>query len=234
MSDQTDFTGFPEGCLDFFKDLARDNSKTWFDVHRRDYEELVLEPARRFVVAMGRRLKTISPGVHADPRANQSLFRINRDTRFSKDKTPYKTNVAVWFWEGSGPRMDCSGYYMHAEPSRIFLGAGIHCFSKNRLQTYREAVVDAKQGPALVRALKRVEKAGPYTVGNRRYKKVPRGFDPEHKNAGLLLHDGLSVGLETEVPDVFHQPEFVDYCFTHYQAFQPLHDWLLDMTEREA
>jgi uncharacterized protein (TIGR02453 family) len=107
------FTGFPQKGLVFFKELAENNDKLWFDAHRGDYEHHVLGPARYFIVALGDRLKSIAPKIQADPRVNKTLFRINRDTRFRHDKTPYKTHLALWFWEGTRPRMECSGFYFH-------------------------------------------------------------------------------------------------------------------------
>ena len=82
----------------------------WFKRHKNDYEELVLNPSRLFVSEMGELLRGIVPAINADPRVNRSLFRINRDTRFSKDKTPYKTHITLWFWEGLGPRMENPGF----------------------------------------------------------------------------------------------------------------------------
>jgi uncharacterized protein (DUF2461 family) len=70
-----------------------------------------MKPARQFVLAMGEQLRQIAPGVHAEPEVNRSIFRIHRDTRFSKDKTPYKTNLELLFWEGEGHRMECPGFY---------------------------------------------------------------------------------------------------------------------------
>ena len=92
-----EFKGFSKALVQFFRDLKDNNTKPWFDKHRHEYEENVLFPSREFVVAMGKRLRQIAPGVNAIPKVNQSLFRINRDTRFSKDKSPYKTCKGVRF-----------------------------------------------------------------------------------------------------------------------------------------
>ena len=78
------FTGFHPESLQFFKDLKANNNKPWFDAHKPDYERYVLAPARDFVVALGKRLRELSPDVVADPRVNKSIFRIYRDIRFSK------------------------------------------------------------------------------------------------------------------------------------------------------
>ena len=84
------FKGFSTQLVNFFKDLSDNNTKPWFDANRERYDDYVLQPAREFVVAMGEKLKKIAPAVNAVPKINQSLFKIHRDIRFSKDKRPYK------------------------------------------------------------------------------------------------------------------------------------------------
>jgi uncharacterized protein (TIGR02453 family) len=116
------FEGFPEETVTFLSDLAKNNKKTWFDAHKNDYERFLVWPARAFTEAIGERLITVVPGIIAEPRINGSIFRIYRDTRFSKDKTPYKTHLGIFCWDGSGPKMECPGFYFHLEPPNLLLG----------------------------------------------------------------------------------------------------------------
>ena len=81
------FNGFPPEAVTFFKELRENNNKTWFEVHNPDFQQFVLEPAQDFILEMGSKLKKLSPGIHAEPRVNKSIFRIYRDIRFSKDVT---------------------------------------------------------------------------------------------------------------------------------------------------
>lgn len=219
------FTGFPEGCVKFLRGLAAHNTKAWFEEHKGEYERVVKAPAAAFVVAMGARLRKVAPGVHAEPLINKSIFKINRDVRFRADKSPYKTHLGIWLWDGRGARMECSGFYFQLEPPDIMLGVGLYMFAKPALEKYRRAVVDPKQGAALARAAAALEKAG-YTLGGEYYKKVPAGFDPQHKNARFLLYNGLYAGEETRIPKEFYTPAFVDYCFARYRAMLPIHEWL--------
>jgi uncharacterized protein (TIGR02453 family) len=161
MPARSSFPGFPRECPAFFKGLERNNNKVWFEQHRHEFDDHVMEPARTFVVEMGARLRRIVPAVHADPRVDRSIFRIFRDTRFSPDKTPYKTHLGLWFWEGDGPRMECSGFYFHLEPKNVFVGVGIYMFPKGFLDAYREAVVDARHGKALRRAVQALQARSP-------------------------------------------------------------------------
>src|SRR5947208_986392 len=95
------FAGFPPAGLQFLAGLQANNNKTWFDANRADYDTGLIAPARQFVVDLGAKLREqVSPRIHAEPRTGGSLMRINRDTRFSKDKSPYKDYLGLWFWEG--------------------------------------------------------------------------------------------------------------------------------------
>lgn len=178
---------------------------------------------------MGDRLHPIAPGINADPRINRSLFRINRDTRFSRDKTPYKTHLGIWFWEGAGPRMERSGFYIQVEPDRLSIGAGIYRFTPPMLEKYRDRVIDRRHGAALRDAVEEVASSGPYTLGDARYKRVPRGYDPDHPNAKFLLFDGFWMGMETPIPEEFSTPAFPEWCFEHCVNVLPVHRWLQDL-----
>lgn len=119
------FSGFPGGTLDFFRALRENNTRAWFDGHRADYERFYVEPAREFVLAAGERLRPLVPAIHAEPRILGSIFRINRDTRFSKDKRPYKDHLDFWFWEGDR-QAAVSGFFARVSPDFVGIGAGCH------------------------------------------------------------------------------------------------------------
>ncbi|MBN1883270.1 MAG: DUF2461 domain-containing protein [Deltaproteobacteria bacterium] len=237
MSQIDSFSGFFDETLSFYRELKGHNKKEWFEDHKKEFERFVMEPGRAFVVDMGKRLREIAPGIIADPRVNRSLFRINRDTRFSKDKTPYKTHLALWFWEGAGKRMECSGFYFHLEPDLLMLGAGIYMFEKPALEEYRRSVVHPVYGPNLDDA---IEALGGGVQGNggcglypgARYKRVPRGYDPDHERAELLLNKGLTAGDDGPIPSELFTPVLLDYCMARYEKMLPLHRWLVEMTGR--
>lgn len=225
------FGGFTKGSVKFFRDLAKNNTREWFDAHKDVYEEEVVAPSRAFVVAMGARLKSIAPGVHAYPRVNKSLFRLNRDTRFSKDKSPFKTYFGIMMWEGDGPRMESSSFYFHYEQPNLFVGAGVYQFSDTLLEKYRRACVDAKTGGDLAKAAAKVTKSGDYALGGKTFKRVPRAFAPDHPNAEFLMHGGLYVGVSVKLPSEFYSAGLVDWCLAHYKAALPIHRWLVQLTK---
>lgn len=225
------FNGYFPETLTFLSELAVNNNKSWFDSHRTDYDTYVLEPSRAFVIALGDRLRDLAPEVMADPRVNKSIFRIYRDVRFSKDKTPYKTHLALWFpISRGGAKFDHPGYYFHLDSDNMMLGAGIHGFSKPLLKTYRDAVVDPELGPALALAIKTIADKG-YGLGEKTYKRTPRGYDPDHKLSKLLLYSGLTTGTDLGIPAELHNVDLVDFCFQRLQDMAPIVDWLEKITK---
>jgi uncharacterized protein (TIGR02453 family) len=232
MLEQIEFQGFSKETVKFFKDLKKNNTKKWFEAHKRDHETFVMQPARAFVMAMGDKLRTHVPDIVAVPKVNKSLFRINRDTRFSPDKSPYKTNIGIFFWEGIRPRMECSGFYFHMEPKTLLLGVGLYMFPKYLFDTYRNSVVHAKYGKDLAEIVTKIEKKKGYQIGGKHYKRVPAGFDPSHPNAELLLHNGIHAGVESEIPEEFYSKKLVNYCWKKFQPLLPLHTWLVTLTGR--
>ena len=98
---------------------------------------------------VGERLRDIAPAVRAIPKINKSLVKINRDVRFSKDKSPYKTYMGIWLWDGDRKRMESSGFYLHVENKTLLIGVGIKMFPKPLLDRYRQAVVDKNLGAKL-------------------------------------------------------------------------------------
>jgi len=120
------FEGFPKDSIKFFKDLEKNNNRDWFAENKSRYEEVVLNPALELVTEMAEPLKKVSPHFVAVPkRSGGSLMRIYRDTRFSKDKTPYKTNLGVHFRHEDGKDVHAPGFYFHIDAHEIFVGAGM-------------------------------------------------------------------------------------------------------------
>ena len=128
MTDDDSFSAFPDETLQFLNGLAHNNTKEWFEANRALYEAGYVAPARAFVEALGPRLKQISPAVKYEPKINGSIARINRDVRFSRDKSPYKTHLDLWFWHGEKRGWDRPGFFMRITPNRLFLGSGMHQF----------------------------------------------------------------------------------------------------------
>src|SRR4051812_38810038 len=115
-SDIAPFTGFPKSAVAFLAQLAANNEKAWFDAHRETYDNDLMEPARAFVSALGPALQKVSKGIRYEPKVNGSIMRINRDTRFSNDKSPYKTHFDLWFWKGDEKSWSHPGFFFRLTP----------------------------------------------------------------------------------------------------------------------
>ncbi len=166
---------FSPGFFKFLRNLARNNNREWFQKNKPRYEKFVLEPSLRFIQDAGDELKAISPYLVADPRPfGGSLFRIYRDIRFSKDKSPYKTNVAMMFWHRrGGKKARTAGLYLHLAPGHSFAGAGIWHPDPPSLNKVRRAIVSRPE------AWREVRESG-LKVEGESLKRPPPGFDRNH------------------------------------------------------
>jgi uncharacterized protein (TIGR02453 family) len=223
----TAFEGFPREGLDFLAGVAADNTRAYFDAHRATYETALLQPAKAFVVALGEELRArVSPGLRAEPRVNGSILRINRDTRFSSDKRPYKEHLDLWFWEGDGPSRERPGLFIRLRPETVQLGAGMHRLEPGPLAAYRAAVDDERTGVALEAAIAEALTLRGTTVGGLAYKRVPRGHDAGHPRAELLRHGALYVSGEWKLPRVVSSAKFTGWAADRLERLAPVERWL--------
>jgi uncharacterized protein (TIGR02453 family) len=229
MPDMAVFSGFTKETVRFFEGLGRNNTREWFAAHKEAYDKNVMEPAKAFVIAMGERLRTAVPRIVAVPQVNKSIFRLNRDTRFSQDPTPYKTNLGLYFWEGT-VKMESPGFYFHLEPPDVYIGGGVYMFSNSLLARYRRAAADSGLGRELGKIVTEITKREGYEIGGKHYKRVPAGYAADSPNAELLKHNGLHAGCEIKIPAEFFSDRLVNFCFERYEPLFPLHRWLMKLT----
>lgn len=229
---EASFKGFPKQGLQFLNDLGANNNREWFEANKQLYLDQIVAPAVDFVKEFGQRLQYISPYIQYDPRTNGqgSLMRIYRDVRFSKDKSPYKTWVGMRFWEGSGKKTECPGFFLWFESSDAGFYTGMHGFQKAMLSAYRKAVVDDQLGSELESTLDAVRSSGEYKIGGEHYKRVPRGYDPDHPRADLLKYNALYAASPRIDLDTLASPALVDVCMSHSEKTASLHHWLVKIS----
>jgi uncharacterized protein (TIGR02453 family) len=170
---------FDKELFGFLKELKQNNTREWFHANKERYQTAVQEPLLRFISDFADPLHDISPEFPADPRpSGGSMFRIYRDVRFSKDKSPYKTHGAAQFRHRAGRDAHAPGFYLHLEPGNVFVGAGSWHPGREALESIRNAIAeDPDQWRAVLEDggfSKRHELVG------ESLKRPPRGFDPEH------------------------------------------------------
>lgn len=228
MTLENRLNNLPIACSEFFAKLQNNNNKAWFEKNRDEYEQNILEPGRLFVELMAERLYTLSPDIIADPRINQSIFRLFRDTRFSKDKTPYKTHFGIFFWEGDRKKLENPGFYVHFEPGKSFVAVGQHMFPRDTLAVYREKLEEPSWNKSLMKAVKKVEANG-YQIKGKHYKRFPRGSDETIPNAEYLLYNGIYGYFETDDLSALSGPDFVDTIFSIFAGMYPIHQWMVEL-----
>lgn len=163
----------------FFRDLKKHNNREWFRKNKSRYEDVVRNPLLELVSDFAPRLHRISPHLVADPRPNGgSLFRIYRDIRFSKDKTPYKTAAGVRFPHEATKNVHTPGFYLHLEPGSVFAGAGIWHPESKTLRQVRDAIVADPKG--YQRSISGKAFKSGCKLGGESLKRPPKGYDPEH------------------------------------------------------
>jgi uncharacterized protein (TIGR02453 family) len=159
--------------FDFLRDLKENNDRDWFKAQKLRYEADVVDPVTEFIENMAPRVAKISPHIIVDPRPNGgSRFRIYRDTRFSKDKSPYKIQVGCQFRHEAGKDAHAPGFYVHLAPGEIFFGGGVWGPKGEALRSIRQRIVNKPD--AWKKATKGLDLRGDQLV------RAPKGFDPEH------------------------------------------------------
>ena len=209
---------FTPALFDFLAALRLHNDRDWFERNKARYLADVRDPMLRFIEAMKPRLEKIAPRLVADPRPNGgSLFRIHRDTRFSADKTPYKTNAAAHFRHEAGRDVHGPGLYVSLSPEEVDVGGGPWHPEAAPLKAIREALVDA---PAAWRkatgtpAMRKLEWWGESLA------RTPRGFEKDHPLDEDLRRKDFAAGLTLGPKDAL-SPRFPDRCAEAYRALSP-------------
>ena len=222
---QAGFKGFEKEALQFFHELTLEMNREWFEANKARYTRLWVEPMKALLGDVsGRLAKTYAPIKLGEPK----VFRIHRDVRFSKDKTPYKTNAAGMIALHSKKPIDggCSALYLHIGIDEEYIGAGTYFFDDKQLPRWRKLVAAEKTGREIGKLVGKLRKAGYQVGGHDDYKKVPKGFDPEHPRAELLRMRGLTAGFPAIPRGVVHKAAFADWLVQHGKAVAPLVTWI--------
>jgi uncharacterized protein (TIGR02453 family) len=225
------FAGFRPEAIDFLAELAQNNDRAWFQPRKSDYERLLKEPMEALVAALDERFEARGLPLQADPK--RAVSRIYRDTRFAKDKSPYKSNIYARFpWVGRGSDHDASddgghgpSAYFSVMPGQSYVGGGMWMPEKPRLDAFRAAVLDepdrvrtALEDPAFLAEF------GP-VHSHDSLKRVPPGFPPDHPMAELFRYKDVIFGRNLSDDEV-HSPELPDILTDAYAAAVPVFRFL--------
>ena len=185
------FQGFHEKGFQFLKELKKHNSREWFMDHKDDYERFLREPSKELIAEMEQMFIKLQLPYEATPK--KSLFRINRDTRFSKNKNPYKTNIGISFpvlrdasITSSTGKTEVPGAYLHIEPNACFIAGGLYMPDSRQLKAVRERIENDWKKLHAMQQNSAFRKAFPSGLIGEKVKTMPRGFDPEHPGREYL------------------------------------------------
>jgi len=223
---------FGREALEFFRGLARHNKKTWFEGHRATYEQHVKQPMADLVEEMDLRFARFAPEIVGDPK--RSVFRIHRDIRFSRDKSPYKTHAACWFFHGGGSSKvgreahgGGAGFYFHFQPGASIVAGGCWMPPRPALQRFRAAIAGDARGfervvlaPALRRRMGGLHE-------DEMLKRVPRGFPDDDRAARWLRYQSFTVGRDLTDAQVTGS-RLTSILETEFRTMLPLVRWLND------
>ncbi|NQS91118.1 MAG: DUF2461 domain-containing protein [Chloroflexi bacterium] len=200
--------GFNPVLFDFLSELKKNNNREWFQANKSRYEKDVKTPALDFIAAFAARVPEISPHIMAIPKpSGGSMFRIYRDMRFSKDKTPYKTGVGIQFRHKRGKDAHAPGYYLHLEPGEVFAGCGIWKPDTGTLTRIRTKI--AEHPDQWLEVIEEKEFAKTFTLWGESLKRPPKGFDPDHVLIEDLKRKHHIASFELSESQVF-LPDFLD------------------------
>jgi uncharacterized protein (TIGR02453 family) len=210
--------------FDFFRDLKENNERDWFEANKKRYETHVKEPLLQFISDFGVRLAEISPHYIADARTSGgSLFRIYRDVRFSKDKSPYKTAAGLQFRHESGKDVHAPGFYLHLEPDGVFAGVGIWQPDTQAVNKIRDAIVAAPD--RWQRAISDEVFRSTFELSGESLKRPPKGYDADHPTIEDLKRKDFIGSTSFSEADVC-DPAFIDRYARACQDAAPFMEFL--------
>jgi uncharacterized protein (TIGR02453 family) len=211
------FTGFPQEGIDFFRKLARNNRREWFQPRKAIFEEQVKQPMLTLVEEVNRALSRFAPDYVTDPA--KAVYRIYRDTRFSNDKTPYKDHIAASFHRGGLAAHGNGGYYFQVSHKSVGLGGGIYMPEPEMLLAIRNHIAARHEEFRKILAARTVRSLFGKLEGQQ-LSRVPKGFCSEHPAADLLRYKYFI--LWTELPaDLAVTPALLGEIVSRFRAMVP-------------
>ena len=203
------YTGWPAEAFDFYVELEANNDRAWWQAHRDVYERAVKEPFEELMAGIESEFGTMR------------MFRPNRDTRFSKDKSPYKTAAAAMTETDGG-----AAYYVQLSADGLFVGAGMYHMASDQLQRFRATLLDDRDGAAIANVADTLASDG-YEIGAAEtLKTAPRGWDRDHPRTELARRKGLVMSRAFDRAKWMSTPKAIDRITAVWRDARPMNDWL--------
>ena len=216
------FCGFSQETVDFFFQLRENNNKQWFHEHREEYERYVREPFRELIMDMGPMMLSIDPQMEVEPK--RSLSRINRDIRFTRDKSPYRANMWISF---KRPALDWKTepvYFFEVFPEFYRYGMGYYCTPREAMDQIRGMIDDRKR--KFMKIHKLYQSQDVFTMEGTKYKRILNKELPEDLNEWYQRKELCFIC--NRVDDLLFRPELVDVMFADFQRIAPIYHFLVE------
>jgi|GEM_PF-1175613 len=218
------FTGIPKEGIEFLEELPK-RDKDWFNDWRDLYEESLLLPTKALVVAVGERLqKSVSESLTAKPAINGSISPIFRDLRFSSDKTVFKDNLMLNFWDGS-PKKTAPTLRIRITPHQIGFSVGAVFAEQPLLDHWRNAIADPSSGKIIEQAIDDLKHQFPINIPEPELKKTPSSFENDHPRKELLRRKSIQLRWPESTPPSIHESSFADWCSERLEQTKAIHLW---------
>lgn len=213
-------TYFTTATLKFLRDLSNNNEREWFQDNKQRYEDTVRGPSLAFIEDIAPKLQLIAPRFRVIPKkVGGSLMRVYRDTRFGKDKTPYKTNIGIQFRHEAGKDVHAPGYYLHIENNNFFLGAGIWRPDSTALGKIRDAIINKSVSWESARDDKKFQRT--FTLQGDSLSNGPRGYPKDHPLLDDLKRKDFIAIHEMTKSEVL-SPKFLENSVIRFEKAEPL------------
>jgi uncharacterized protein (TIGR02453 family) len=223
IDERPSFAGFPVQALRFLRRLKKNNNREWFLAHKGEFEDYVKAPMQALVSALQPGFQSFAPEFDLDPA--KSIFRIYRDIRFSKDKSPYKTHIAAHFViPGNKKGVEGSGYYLQIAPGDVFLGGGIYIPDGDQLKNIRRSI-SAKHGKFLQIIKNNAFRRQFGELEGNKLQRVPAGYSPDDPLADFLKLKQFFVGIQFKDEEC-EDERFVNRCLKVCKTAAPFVDFL--------
>lgn len=216
------FLGFHENTLKFFFELGLNNTKSWFEAHRGDYEEFVMKPMREFVVELSGFMKDLDPQIEIPANPNKSIARIYRDVRFSKDKSPYRTNLWVSFKRPTKDWKLDPGYFFEIFADRFWYGMGFFVITpeiRERMTNY--ALAQRDEFKSVMDCIANSK----FTVGGDRYKRPIRKDIPDDVRE-FCERKSIYLYYESPITDSVFDRGITEEMKRDFESILPVYNYL--------
>jgi uncharacterized protein (TIGR02453 family) len=219
---KSDFAGFPEVGFKFLKSLKRNNRREWFQARKEIYLETVRQPMTQLVDALNHQLASFAPDYINE--AEKSIYRVYRDTRFSHDKTPYKTHIAAIFPRRGMEKHVGGGFYISVSPWDLEVAGGVYMPGPDQLNLIRYYLAGHAEEFRRIAGGRTLRRLMGEVVGEQ-LARVPKGFERDHPAADLVRYKQIYVDAALD-PALALTAKLLPELVARFKAMQPLVDFL--------